>query len=388
MPLLYGEGHKAFYRLQEQIIRESGDDSILAWDYLKVDHREDGFNYKNVLLAPSPGFFRNCRNVRHCRPIAWNDGADLTNNGLRLRGHYLSGTVLADSGHGGDYSVPNEAVLLNCYSEDAPGLRFALRVQQYADSTSTQRGYSIRPLALGIENPEERLQAISRGRGTRLVFFRRDREHAAMERETGLITKHFLAEMSSLHLNVRLLPGDRLEFERMLRPSYQYWEVKDESIASTPRRETGDVLTEEAYGSSFWSGSFPAQHRQKLIVVGALIRDQVCNRCFIMICGHQEPSVEPRHLDDGDWGVKLLDATDRAGDPLLTADRRDQQLLSDCKPRCLPQYKNCTLSMPGVGVATVTCSVVHAEGLTMNVEVALVTKDQPIQRDAKRHRNG
>jgi hypothetical protein len=61
--------------------------------------------------------------VRHCRPIAWNDGADLTNNGLRLRGHYLSGTVLADSGHGGDYLVSNEAVLLNCYSEDAPGLR-------------------------------------------------------------------------------------------------------------------------------------------------------------------------------------------------------------------------------------------------------------------------
>ena len=44
MPLLYGEGHKAFYRLQEQSIRESGDDSILAWDYIKVEDRGVDFN--------------------------------------------------------------------------------------------------------------------------------------------------------------------------------------------------------------------------------------------------------------------------------------------------------------------------------------------------------
>lgn len=67
MPLLYGEGHKSFYRLQEQIIRESGDDTILAWDYFKAEYREDDINYENVLLAPSPDFFRDCKNMRHCR---------------------------------------------------------------------------------------------------------------------------------------------------------------------------------------------------------------------------------------------------------------------------------------------------------------------------------
>lgn len=392
MPLLYGEGHKAFYRLQEQSIRESGDDSILAWDYIKVEDRGVDFNYGNVLFAPSPGVFRNCTNVRHCRPIAWNDGFDLTNNGLRFRSHYLCGTALADSSHGGDYPVPNEAVLLNCYCEDAPGLRFALRVQQYSGSTSVERGYSICPQALSVGNPEKRLQEISRGSGTRLVFVRRDREYAAMERETGLITKHFLAEMSSLHLNVVLMPSDRLKFERILRPSYLYWKVNDEAVASMPRHETGDVLTKESYDSSFWSESFPAQHRQKLIVVGALIRDQVCNRSFMMICGHQEPSVEPRRLDDGDCGVGLLDATDGAGDPLLTADSRDWALLVSCKHArgdCSPpQHKNCTLSMPGVGVATATCSVVHAEGLTMNIKVVFVAEDQSIHREAKRRRIG
>ena len=31
MPLLYGEGEKAFFRLQEEIIRETDDQSLFAW---------------------------------------------------------------------------------------------------------------------------------------------------------------------------------------------------------------------------------------------------------------------------------------------------------------------------------------------------------------------
>lgn len=143
MPLLYGEGHKAFYRLQEQIIRESGDDSILAWDYIRSYN--GGRDYNNLLLAPSPDFFRHCRNVRHCTSIAWNDRVDLTNHGLRFKSHYFSSSMLMDTGDGGHYPVPKEAVMLNCYREDDPGLRLALRLQKYADSSSVERGYSICP---------------------------------------------------------------------------------------------------------------------------------------------------------------------------------------------------------------------------------------------------
>ncbi|OAK96092.1 HET-domain-containing protein [Phaeosphaeriaceae sp. SRC1lsM3a] len=39
MPLLYGEGTRAFQRLQEEIIRQSGDDTILAWGLNSQDHR-------------------------------------------------------------------------------------------------------------------------------------------------------------------------------------------------------------------------------------------------------------------------------------------------------------------------------------------------------------
>jgi hypothetical protein len=59
LPLLYGEGHKAFLRLQEEIIRTSTDQSVLAWtpptDQLVHGQSAD---IRSALLAPSPRCFR------------------------------------------------------------------------------------------------------------------------------------------------------------------------------------------------------------------------------------------------------------------------------------------------------------------------------------------
>ncbi|KAK1691125.1 hypothetical protein BDP55DRAFT_649624 [Colletotrichum godetiae] len=33
MPLLYGEGEKAFFRLQEELIKKSDDESIFSWGF-------------------------------------------------------------------------------------------------------------------------------------------------------------------------------------------------------------------------------------------------------------------------------------------------------------------------------------------------------------------
>ncbi|KAJ4116143.1 hypothetical protein NW768_011115 [Fusarium equiseti] len=54
MPLLYGERDKAFYRLQEEIIKVSEDASLLAWNYTEAD---DGFAPNG--LAKSPSQFQN-----------------------------------------------------------------------------------------------------------------------------------------------------------------------------------------------------------------------------------------------------------------------------------------------------------------------------------------
>ena len=54
MPMLYGEGKKAFHRLQLEIIRTSNDQSIFAW-------RCRGTNVRTgSILADDPSFFRDC----------------------------------------------------------------------------------------------------------------------------------------------------------------------------------------------------------------------------------------------------------------------------------------------------------------------------------------
>jgi hypothetical protein len=57
MPLLYGEGRKAYLRLQEEIIKQSEDQSIFAW------HDENPDQERTGLLTPRAQFFENCGNV-------------------------------------------------------------------------------------------------------------------------------------------------------------------------------------------------------------------------------------------------------------------------------------------------------------------------------------
>lgn len=60
MPMLYGEGEKAFIRLQEEIIRSSSDESIFAW-------RANGIALPVIqngeLLAPSPTCFEHSHDI-------------------------------------------------------------------------------------------------------------------------------------------------------------------------------------------------------------------------------------------------------------------------------------------------------------------------------------
>lgn len=55
MPLLYGEGAKAFLRLQEAIVRQSKDQSILLWQAFRTETR---LSTALGCLAPGAGFFK------------------------------------------------------------------------------------------------------------------------------------------------------------------------------------------------------------------------------------------------------------------------------------------------------------------------------------------
>lgn len=62
MPLLYGEGPKAFIRLQEEIMRETRDDSLFAWCSTKETAAEAPYR---GLFARSPGEFLDSADIEH-----------------------------------------------------------------------------------------------------------------------------------------------------------------------------------------------------------------------------------------------------------------------------------------------------------------------------------
>ncbi|KAL5082864.1 hypothetical protein Trisim1_002747 [Trichoderma cf. simile WF8] len=81
MPLLYGEGHKAFQRLQEEIIKKSDDQSILAWGFC----RHDRFLWRvSTALAQSPLDFLDCGEMVSRGAAAPGDGFSMSQRGLRL----------------------------------------------------------------------------------------------------------------------------------------------------------------------------------------------------------------------------------------------------------------------------------------------------------------
>ncbi|KAK5747422.1 hypothetical protein LTR17_000063 [Elasticomyces elasticus] len=85
MTLLYGEGDNAFIRLQEEIIKQSTDHSILAWEYSTSPSRR--ITRRWGLLAEHPNNFSTSNNVLatdYHRERPAKAGFDLSNQGLRI----------------------------------------------------------------------------------------------------------------------------------------------------------------------------------------------------------------------------------------------------------------------------------------------------------------
>ncbi|OTA68490.1 hypothetical protein K449DRAFT_363475, partial [Hypoxylon sp. EC38] len=90
MPMLYGEGKKAFLRLQEQIIHTSNDLSIFAFHRRSLTNnlssRYNSSRPYRDLFATSPRDFIGCRDLVHTRmDVHWNNAFSLTNKGIHFR---------------------------------------------------------------------------------------------------------------------------------------------------------------------------------------------------------------------------------------------------------------------------------------------------------------
>ena len=78
MPLLYGEGHRAFTRLQEEIIKVSSDESLLAWPWTQPYR-----NYYLPVLALDPDAFSLAGDIR--RLPRRGSRYTMTNAGLEIQ---------------------------------------------------------------------------------------------------------------------------------------------------------------------------------------------------------------------------------------------------------------------------------------------------------------
>ena len=72
MSMLYGEGKKAFHRLQLEIIRSSDDQSVFAWG-----HRQSVNVRCGSILADDPSFFEDCSDIEPMGPDEFIEYCDI-----------------------------------------------------------------------------------------------------------------------------------------------------------------------------------------------------------------------------------------------------------------------------------------------------------------------
>ena len=89
MPMLHGEGKKAFHRLQLEIIRSSNDQSIFAWGFMSSSVRFGS------VLADDPSFFEDCA------------GMELQNYDEFIQQYQLSST---NADHLGVFPITNRGI--------------------------------------------------------------------------------------------------------------------------------------------------------------------------------------------------------------------------------------------------------------------------------------
>lgn len=114
MPLLYGEGRRSFFRLQEEIMKNSDDHSIFSWH-----SKEDNDFGLCGMLAPSPAYFAQCHRMVPYRNWGSSEPYELTNVGLRIKAGLFRDTIDDEL-----YMV------LQCYDVTMPERMFGIPLAQ------------------------------------------------------------------------------------------------------------------------------------------------------------------------------------------------------------------------------------------------------------------
>ncbi|KAL8668899.1 MAG: hypothetical protein Q9168_006485 [Polycauliona sp. 1 TL-2023] len=137
MPLLYGEGHNAFLRLQHEIAKTSDDESLFAW------HGNKRYRGESDIFADHPACFMDCGRLVPVPSFVGSENErapyTVTNKGLAIAGHY---TTIRPSDLDIRHLSPEEEQRhsfllfpLWCVSEDDPSSNFTIVLKNVARNT-------------------------------------------------------------------------------------------------------------------------------------------------------------------------------------------------------------------------------------------------------------
>jgi hypothetical protein len=130
MPMLYGEGQKAFIRLQEEIAKQSNDLTLFAWQALSSDPQEVEYwghsrlSYSRRqkhrgILAWSPAEFGAAGDLAPGTDSRFNEEFTMTNKGLRISAGLAGGS-------GRDYILS-----LNCFRQGDRNQQLGIYLSQH-----------------------------------------------------------------------------------------------------------------------------------------------------------------------------------------------------------------------------------------------------------------
>ncbi|KAK3661195.1 hypothetical protein LTR56_000318 [Elasticomyces elasticus] len=163
LKLIYGEGEKAFIKLQREIIASSADQSIFSW---KLDNRKHRAG--SSLLAPSPHAFAECGNIV---PTSVQKPYSLTNIGLSIQWYTWP------------HSMETYLAFLDCSEVGSPRSEIAILIaklptaDQYLRVTDWENGSVFRDEAPSTD--ERRL------RKSRQIFMRETTDELPLNRSYG-----------------------------------------------------------------------------------------------------------------------------------------------------------------------------------------------------------
>lgn len=148
MPLLYGEGTRAFRRLQEEIMEQSDDQSIFAHS-----PTDEG---SNQVLATSSGCFHGCQDIVRSIGCRQSKPYTMTNRGLQIELPVFDGLLRSQERLAG----------LNCRYRNNLSHVVALRIHPGSDDGRYERSGPLQPLLVTTCNRLPLLPMYLGGRNT------------------------------------------------------------------------------------------------------------------------------------------------------------------------------------------------------------------------------